>query len=144
MRFGSRFTRRRLLPTALAVVACGSPSPQDGGTDSGTDSGVDSGVDAGHDAGTDAGFDAGTDAGFDAGTDAGFDGGVCPHPDTGDAGTVRCTCEVAYFPDGGMGWSECCDSDIGNPCPICCLNPRGADGGRVYYPGDSGTPVCYC
>jgi len=136
-----KLRRRHLLPTALAVVACGGPSAKDAGYDAGpTDSGtMDSGVDAGHDSGTpDSGYDAGTDAGYDAGTDAG-----CPHPDTGDSTTVRCTCEVEYFPDGDAGWLECCDQDIGNPCPICCLNPRDADGGRQYYP-DSGTPICYC
>jgi hypothetical protein len=126
MRFGSSFTRRRLLPTALAVVACGTPSQKD----------------AGYDAGTDGGNDGGIDAGYDAGIDAGTDGG-CPHPDTGDAGTVRCTCELNVLPDGDAGWLECCDPDIGNPCPICCANPRDADGGRLYYP-DSGVPVCYC
>ena len=77
-----------------------------------------------------------------SGTDAG-DAGNCPHDPTGDAGTVRCACEMQYQDDGGFHWWECCDDDIGNPCPICCGNPRDTDGGRMYYP-DSGTPVCYC
>ncbi|MFT3835861.1 MAG: hypothetical protein QM723_02555 [Myxococcaceae bacterium] len=75
---------------------------------------------------------------------SGTDSGSCPHPDSGDAGTVRCTCE-AYMdaPAMPIKYMECCDSDIGNPCGICCYNPRDADGGRMYEP-DSGTPVCYC
>jgi len=146
-----KLRKRHLLPTALAVVACGGSSANDAGFDAGRDSGTDSGIDSGVDAGADGGRDSGTpDSGTDAGTaDSGNDSGTpdsgmpCPHPDTGNDMTVRCTCEVAYEPDGGFGYQECCDEDIGNPCPVCCLNPRGADGGRVYYP-DSGTAVCYC
>jgi hypothetical protein len=130
-----KLRKRHLLPTALAVVACGGPSANDGGFDAGRDAGPDSGMDSGVDAGSDGGHDSGT-------PDSGTDGG-CPHPDTGNDMTVRCTCEVEYFPDGGTGFVECCDPDIGNPCPICCFNPRDGDGGRMYYP-DSGTAVCYC
>jgi hypothetical protein len=78
-----------------------------------------------------------------SGSDGG-DAGSCPHPDTGDAGTVRCVCEANMdMPGGPITYTECCDQDIGNPCGICCYNPRDADGGRQYYP-DSGIPVCYC
>ena len=78
-----------------------------------------------------------TDAGSDAGTDP------CPHSDAGynDAG-MRCVCEVGFSSTGPSRF-ECCDPDLGNPCPVCCFNPREADGGRSYYP-DSGTPLCFC
>lgn len=78
---------------------------------------------------------------IDAGPDAGpnpckdFDAG---HDDSG----VRCMCQ-SEFSDGMWYFEKCCDPDIGNPCPVCCDNPREADGGRQYYP-DGGPPVCYC
>jgi hypothetical protein len=95
---------------------------------------------------SDAGDDAGRDGGYDAGLDGGADGGPCPHSQLGqptidDAG-VRCVCEVDYLEDGGHALFECCDPDVGNPCPVCCFNPRESDGGRRYDP--FGTPVCYC
>ena len=118
-----RFPRKRLLPGALVVVACGSPSIKD--------------------AGTDAGADAGYDAGYDGGTrDGGVDAGNCPSGPINDAG-MKCVCEPVILGDGGQDSFECCDPDIGNPCPVCCLNPREADGGRQYQ-GDSGIPVCFC
>ena len=56
---------------------------------------------------------------------------------------MRCSCEAQPLDDGGEGYFECCDEDIGNPCPVCCFNPREDDGGRQYDP-DGGPPVCYC
>src|SRR5438067_290671 len=105
---------RRLGPS-LMVVSCSAPST----------------MDAGCDAGTDAGPDGGHDAGTDAGLDGGYDAGPCPHsmigqPATTDDAGVRCVCEWDYFrmqPDGGPTPIECCDSDVGNPCPVCCGNP---------------------
>jgi hypothetical protein len=142
--------KRWSVPSALVLGACSPPSPE---MDAGTDAGHDAGIDAGTDAGMDAGYDAGVvDAGHDAGTvDAGpvVDAGVCPHTSPGDnpmyasyeddAG-VRYVCEPFFYPDGGYG--ECKDPDIGNPCPICCVNPRETDGGREYY-ADGGA-ICFC
>jgi hypothetical protein len=131
--------RRYAIPGALVVVACGTPSGKDAGYDAGQDAGYDAGQDAGYDAGQDV--DAGADAGRDAGrADAGF--AECPNVPMNDAG-MRCECEIRPVFDGGIEHYECCDPDIGNPCPVCCLNPRTGDGGREYYP-DSGTAVCYC
>ena len=110
----ARLNRKRLLPSALLVAACSAPSAIDGGAD------------AGHDAGFDGGADPCAD--YDAG-----------HDDSG----VRCYCNSSPKPGGGYEYEQCCDDDIGNPCPICCLNPRDADGGRQYEPNDAG-PVCYC
>jgi hypothetical protein len=117
--------KRRLIPSALLFAACSGPSFTDGGTDSGVDSG----------------FDAGADSGVDAGRDAGpnpcltYDAGVV------DAG-VRCACTAQIDPLGTWDVNECCDPDVGNPCPICCDNPRYPDGGRQY--DDAGTAVCHC
>ena len=65
----------------------------------------------------------------------------CPHAATGfnDSG-FRCICEENQV--GSPRFFECCDPDIGNPCPVCCYNPREADGGRSYRSDQ--TPVCYC
>lgn len=106
---------RKLFPVALAVAACGSVSGSDAG-----------------------------DSGYDAGPIIVPDAGPCPHPNSGDAGTVRCMCEANMdYPGGPITYDECCDYDVGNPCPICCLNPREADGGRKYDPSTQ-MPVCYC
>jgi hypothetical protein len=157
-----RLAQKLLVPGTLAFSACSPVMPEmDAGSDAGRDAGTDAGTDAGYDAGIDAGYDAGTDAGTDAGSDAGMDGGLgpCPHsspynPVSGatsvdDAG-VRCECTPQLT--GGLG--ECCDMDIGNPCPICCGNPQdpdagreffGADGGLFYsHDADAGQPVCLC
>jgi len=143
-RLGSAVRKRKALPSALILVACGSPGAKDAGFDAGRDAGEDAGFDAGVDAGADAGSDAGTDSGMpDSGVDGGLPDSGCPHPPTTDDAGVRCDCEVTYLPDGDAGWFECCDTDVGNPCPICCYNPRDADGGRMYY-ADGGPPVCYC
>jgi hypothetical protein len=159
--------RKKLaVPGALALSACSAPMPtMDAGSDAGSDAGRDAGVDAGYDAGFDAGYDAGvpdagSDAGYDAGMNDGGDLGPCPNSSPGTpvpgssvtlASGVRCECESFFYADGGPG--ECCDTDIGNPCPICCFNPMDADGGREYSLPDGGTaygytdagfPVCYC
>src|SRR5690349_7308815 len=148
--------RKRLaIPGVLAFGACSAPAMvTDAGTDAGLDAGArDAGADAGYDAGVpDAGLDdAGTpDAGApDAGmSDAGdVDAGPCPHASPGnpmygtyedDAG-LRCVCEISV---GTGNFAECCDPDIGNPCPICCYSLKDTDGGRAYYP-DAG-PQCLC
>jgi hypothetical protein len=133
-----RLAQKLVVPGTLAFSACSPVMP-----------GMDAGTDAGHDAGSDAGMDAGYDAGI----------GPCPHsapynPVDGatsvdDAG-VRCQCTPQLT--GGLG--ECCDPDIGNPCPICCGNPKDADGGREFFlpdgglvyshDADAGQPVCLC
>jgi len=81
-------------------------------------------------------MDAGVDSGVDPCLD--FDAG---HDDSG----VRCFCQSTPDPmaPGGYEFEKCCDQDIGNPCPVCCDNPRTADGGREYQPNDGG-PVCFC
>jgi hypothetical protein len=155
--------RKKLaVPGALALSACSAPMPtMDAGSDAGSDAGRDAGVDAGYDAGVDAGYDAGVpDGGPDAGMNDGGDLGPCPFSSPGNPipgssvtldGGVRCACESFFYPDAGPG--ECCDTDVGNPCPICCFNPMDTDGGREYYLDDggvafgytdAGTPVCYC
>jgi hypothetical protein len=124
--------RKRLaIPGVLAFGACSAPTMV---TDAGTDAGLDAGM-------RDAGYDAGV---ADAGT---TDAGPCPHASPGtpmystyedDAG-LRCVCEINV---GSGNFAECCDPDIGNPCPICCLNLTYPDGGREYYP--DGGPQCLC
>jgi len=142
--------RRRAIPGALVFAACSGPASMDAGHDAAV---LDAGRDAGADAGTDAGSDAGYDAGYDAGTqDAGAHdaGPVDPCENatmsTDDAGLTdaggRCGCVLgALRPDGGIGYFFYCDSDPGNPCPLCCFNPREPDGGRRY---DANGPVCFC
>ena len=85
---------------------------------------------------------------FDAGrqyappTDSG-----CPHPDTIDARGVRCACRYCDNDAGFIcsGLVECCDPDVGNPCPICTNNERSEDGGRTYVFHADGTcePACF-
>lgn len=111
--------KRWSVPGALALAAACSPAPAD--------------------------MDAGTDAGHDAGPNL----GPCPktspvNPMVGatyqdDAG-FRYICLANFYPDGGPG--ECQDRDKGNPCPICCVNPREADGGRQVQM--DGGPACFC
>jgi hypothetical protein len=136
-----RLAQKLAVPGALVFGAC-TPSPSL------------------TDAGSDAGRDAGADAGYDAGMPDAGDLGPCPNSSPGtpmpassvdDAG-VRCECEPFFQIDGGFG--ECCDEDIGNPCGICCYNPKDADAGREYYlddggyvyshDTDAGQPVCFC
>jgi hypothetical protein len=131
---------RFAVPSALAVSACSPIVPA---------------MDAGTDAGQDAGMDGGIDAGYDAGTPDGGDH-PCPGPDYVNEQGMRCTCQVSLMPlpDAGTGYQTCCDPDIGNPCPVCCGNPRDADGGRGYFgpdggiiyttDTDAGQPVCLC
>lgn len=139
--------KRWAVPGALALSACSAPTPM-------MDAGFDAGADAGRvDGGVDGGVDAGVDAGYDAGVDAGHED-PCPvsspgNPQPGavavtDAGW-RCECQtgdILNTDDGGYVFHECCDTDVGNPCPICCFNNREEDGGRMYY-ADAG-PVCFC
>jgi hypothetical protein len=138
-----RLAQKLAIPGALAFSACSAPNP---GMDAGADAGP-TPNDGGH---NDGGFDAGYDAGVpDSGVpdgghrDAG-DLGPCPISSPGnpmnatfteDSG-VRCECVPFFQMDGGFG--ECCDEDIGNPCGICCYNPKDADGGRAYYGDDGG------
>jgi hypothetical protein len=114
-----RLAVRLSVPSALALSACSAPAPA-----------------------MDAGYDAGPqDSGL---SDAGEH--LCPPgPDyTNDQG-MKCTCELGGIsPDGGIMYAWCCDPDIGNPCPACCLNPKYPDGGRQYE-DDAGTvPYCLC
>jgi hypothetical protein len=66
-----KHSRRRLIPSVLALLTLVVASSACSGTESAPDAGMDSGTDAGPDAGSDAGPDAGTDAGTDSGVDSG-------------------------------------------------------------------------
>lgn len=121
---------RRVVPAALVVAAYSGPSGEDAGTmDSGT-------ADAGR---VDAGFDGGYDAGM---RDGGSTDGGDPCVTHFNAAGQTCGCLTEYNPaDGGFVKVPYCDSDIGNPCPLGCFNPKEADGGRQYM---GTTPVCFC